>query len=109
MRHLEEEFGVKIDTKLSVYGQTDYGKEEIRINPKRGDVVNTIIHEKLHASYPDMPHEEVYANARAIESKMTLPEMAQELLEIDARSRQPVYKRQVHYTTASRVVSQIIR
>ena len=105
----EEDFNVTIDTKIPVYGLTDFRNEEIKINPKAGDVVNTIIHEKLHANYPNMPHDEVYANAAKIESKMTLPDMAKELLEVDQRSKYPKYKREIVYTEASKVIESNIK
>lgn len=105
----EKDFNIIIDTKVPVYGLTDYGNEEIKINPKKGDVVNTIIHEKLHANYPNMPHDEVYANALKIESKMTLPEMAQELLEVHERSKYPKYKREIVYTEASKVIKSEVK
>ena len=107
----QDDYNIKIDTKLPVYGQTRYGSndEEIVINPKKGDVVNTIIHEKLHANYPDMPHNEVYANAAKIEGKMTLPEMAKELLEVHERSKYPKYKRDIVYTEASKVIKSEVK
>lgn len=105
----QEEYNIKIDTKIKPYGQTNFRDEEIKINPKKGDVVNTIIHEKLHANYPDMPHDEVYANADRIESKMTLPEMAQELLDVHDRSMHPQYKREMVYTEVSKVIKSEIK
>ena len=105
----EENFNITIDTKIPVYGSTNYGDEEIRINPKKGDVVNTIIHEKLHANYPNMPHDDVYKNAAKIESKMTLPEMAKELLEVHERSKYPKYKREIVYTEASKVIKSEVK
>ena len=105
----QDDYNIKIDTKLPVYGQTRYESEELVINPKKGDVVNTIIHEKLHANYPDMPHNEVYANAAKIEGKMTLPEMAKELLEVHERSKYPKYKRDIVYTEASKVIKSEVK
>ena len=87
-----------------VYGLTRLNQEKIEINPKMGDVVNTIIHEKLHANYPDMEHEDIYKNALKIESKMTLPEMAQELLDVHERSMNPPYKREIIYTEVSKQI-----
>lgn len=105
----ESEFNYEVNKKIPHYGDTNYEKEKIRINPKKGDVVNTIIHEKLHANYPDMPHDEVYKNADKIESSMTLPEMAQQLMEVHQRSQNPQYKRQWTYTEASKVREQRIK
>lgn len=105
----QEDYNIKVDTKIKPYGTTDFNKEEIAINPKMGDVVNTIIHEKLHANYPNMPHDEVYANAAKIEGKMTLPEMAKELLEVHERSKYPKYKREIVYTEASKVIKSEVK
>ncbi len=73
---------VEVTTRIPPYGDMNMRNGHIRINPKRGDVVNTIIHEKLHHNFPDMEHDKVYANAAKIESKMTLPEMARELISV---------------------------
>ena len=101
-----KDFKMEEDTKLGNYGQTDYENQKISINPRAGDVVNTIIHEKLHADNPDMPHEEVYRKAYEMESEMSVRDMADMLNEtakdID-RGRNKVF---VHY---SKVVKQDIK
>ena len=104
---------MKIDVKPTVklggkkvYGYAHLGKEEIKIATKPGDVLNTIIHEKLHLNYPNMPHDQVYMNAAKIESKMTLPEIAQELLDVHDRSMNPPYKREIIHTEASNIISE---
>jgi hypothetical protein len=70
-----EAFHVKEDTKIGAYGETDYDKQQVRINPRYGDVVNTIIHENLHVKYPKMPHDDVYKMASEVEGKMSIREM----------------------------------
>ena len=76
---------------------------------KKGDVVNTIIHEKLHAQYPKMSHENIYKNASKIESSMSLPEMAIELLQTHERSlNPPPYKREMVYSEVSNIISRNI-
>ncbi len=70
-----KEWSVKEDRKMANYGETDYGKGEVRINPSKGDVVNTVIHENLHKRNPEMPHDEVYRQAAAIEGSMSMREM----------------------------------
>lgn len=93
-----------------IYGQCRYDEEKLIINPRKGDVINTIIHEKLHANYPAMPHDKVYENASKIESKMTLPEMAMELLQIHERSvNPPLGKRDMVYTECSNIISRNVK
>ena len=97
------DFSVEEDRKLPVYGRTDYDARMIKINPRKGDVVNTIIHEKLHADYPDMPHDEVYRRAGEIESKMNLKQMGDLLHETAKKAEGGIYGRMTH-TTASKVI-----
>lgn len=92
-----------------VYGLTDFGKKKIKIATKPGEVLNTIIHEKLHANFPNMPHDQVYANASKIESKMTLPEMAQELLDVHERSMNPPFTRDMKHTEISNVIKREVK
>jgi hypothetical protein len=76
-----------IDTKIKVFGEIDEENKIIRINPKRGDVVNTIIHEELHAKFPNLTEKEIRKKAEKIESKMTLKQMANLLLRIHRRAK----------------------
>ena len=97
---------VSIDgKKQQIYGLCSYAEEKIVIGTKLGDVINTIIHEKLHAKYPNMSHEEVYRQADKIEGQMTLLEMAQQFHQ---RSLNPVYKREMTYTEVSNIISRKI-
>ena len=72
-----------------VYGYADLREDKMVIATKPGDVVNTIIHEKLHLNYPNMAHEKVYENAKKIEGSLTLPDMAKELMEVHYASQAP--------------------
>lgn len=76
-----KDFAVEEDTKLGNYGETNYEQKVIIINPRMGDVVNTVIHEKLHAQFPDMPHEDIYKKSYEIESNMSVRNMADLLSE----------------------------
>lgn len=97
---------MEINPRIQAYGDWNPKDGMIRINPKKGDVVNTIIHEKLHDNYPEMDHEKVYENAAKIESKMTLPEMAMELLDTHAKAMNPVCKpRDMVHTEVSNIIS----
>lgn len=81
---------VKLDGE-KIYGYANHDEKKIVIATKPGDVLNTVIHEKLHINYPNMPHEKVYENARKIEGAMTLPEMANELLRTHFRATNPPF------------------
>ena len=103
---------VVIDNTLPVYGQaTISGPEEgkMEINLKAGDVVNTIIHENLHLMDPDMPHGKVYRESDKIEGKMSLPQMAHLLMQTHQKSMYPEHHREITYTVASKVISQVIK
>jgi hypothetical protein len=49
-------FTYKEDKQMHAFGDIDYRKKIIRVNPTKGDLVNTILHEEMHRTYPDMPH-----------------------------------------------------
>ena len=66
----------KVDRKMRSYGDTDDEKKRIRINPAKGDVVNTILHEKLHKARPKATEKQVRKIAKKQEAKMSLPQMA---------------------------------
>lgn len=97
---------VRINTRMRPYGRATIGGPEtglMEINPKRGDVVDTIIHEALHLEDPSMPHPKVYREAARVEGKMSLPEMAELLMEAHMKSLYPTPRREMTYTEASKV------
>jgi hypothetical protein len=49
-------FIYKEDKHMRAFGDIDYQKKIIRVNPTKGDLVNTILHEEMHRKHPDMPH-----------------------------------------------------
>jgi hypothetical protein len=49
-------FTYKEDKHMRAFGDIDYRKKIIRVNPTKGDLVNTILHEELHRKHPYMPH-----------------------------------------------------
>jgi len=108
----EFEVIVKPTVKLGgekIYGYADLNEEKMVVGKKPGDLLNTIIHEKLHLNYPNMSHDKVYENASRIEQTMTLPEMAQELLDVHDRSLNPPHKREIVYTESSNIISNNIK
>lgn len=93
---------------MQAYGRT-HSDGKVEINPKKGDVVNTIIHEELHNADWDMPHNQVYANAKKIESQMSLPEQAGLLLRVHEQTQNPKKQREIQHTVASKVINSIIK
>lgn len=103
---------VKINNSMNPMGRaTVYGSEKgkMEINLKAGDVVNTIIHENLHLMDPMMPHGKVYRESDKIEGKMSLPQMANLLMQTHMKSLYPSPKREITYTTASKVINSNIK
>jgi hypothetical protein len=49
-------FTYKEDKHMRAFGDIDYQKKVIRVNPTKGDLVNTILHEEMHRKHPDMSH-----------------------------------------------------
>ncbi len=68
-----------IDRNLKSFGQIDYTKQTMKLNPAKGDMVNTIIHEDLHAKYPKKSEEWVRKRAKKEEGKLSITQ-AQHLL-----------------------------
>jgi hypothetical protein len=106
--HAVEDKGVKpsyeLNTRIKKYGDTA-SDGHIRINPKKGDVMNTILHEQLHNADWNMEHQKVYETAKKIESHMTLLEMATLLIKTHEAAMNPARKKQITHTVASKVIT----
>lgn len=103
---------IEINNRMRPYGRAHIGGPtdgKMEINLRRGDVVDTIIHETLHLVDPMMDHDKVYSEAAKIEGKMSLPEMADLLMQAHMRSQYPVHRRQITHSTASKVISSNIK
>jgi len=61
-----------IDNKMKHFGETDFDKKTIKVNPKKGDLINTILHEELHAKHPKAKEKTVRKKASSEEKKMTI-------------------------------------
>ena len=115
MRNIELHSNVKevvINNHMMPMGRATIGGPEegkMEVNIKAGDVVNTIIHENLHLMDPMMPHGKVYRESDKIEGKMSLPQMAHLLMQTHIKSMYPEHRREITYTTASKIISQIIK
>lgn len=103
---------IKVDNSIPEYGFIYKGgpdQGEMTVNLKRGDVLNTIIHEQLHVDSPRMAHRSVYKRAYEIEGKMSLREMGETLVHAHDRMLNPIRKREMVHTTVSKVISSVIK
>ena len=62
----------KVDKKMRDYGEIDFENKSIRVNPKKGDLINTIVHEETHRKYPDKPEKWIRKRAKKEEMSLTL-------------------------------------
>ncbi len=69
----------KIDKTLKIYGYCDWDNKEIVINPAKGGLIDTIIHEELHRKHPYWSERKVIAKTKKIESRMSVKQ-ARDLL-----------------------------
>jgi hypothetical protein len=76
----------KVDRKMRLFGETDTDKKTIRVNPRKGELLNTILHEELHLKHPKMTETNIKKKAKAAERKLT-PRKAINLLKRYERSR----------------------
>ena len=53
-----------VDNRIRTFGDIDYEKKKIRINPKKGDVVDTIAHENFHRLYPNKTEKQIKTLAK---------------------------------------------
>ena len=66
-----------IDNRMKSFGDIDDDKKIIRVNPKKGDLVNTILHEELHSNHQDKPEKWINKKAKETESKMGINEQVE--------------------------------
>lgn len=66
----------KVDNKMHSYGETDYNKKVVRINKskkknkKPGDILDTIVHEKMHIQHPKMHERTVMKKTKKVIKSM---------------------------------------
>lgn len=101
-----ENYHVEVNNRIPYYGDCNYTEERIRINTKKGDVVNTIIHENLHAHHPELSEEQVIKRSARVEGKMSLTEAATLLMTTAAKAEAKTGPGlNIRHTSASKVVS----
>lgn len=99
---------IVIDNKMQAYGSAS-SDGTIRLNLKKGDVLDTIIHENLHMKDWGMPHSKVYPLTNRIEGNMSLREAGETFLKAHDRMLNPIYTREIHHTVASKIISSSIK
>ena len=62
----------KIDTKMKDYGDIDDKKKVIRVNPRRGGLVDTVLHEELHRQHKKWNEKKVSKMAKKKEKNMSV-------------------------------------
>lgn len=69
---------MKVNNKLKAFGMTDPKKKVIEINKKKvkktkqkGELLNTIVHESIHAKNPNMKEKTVIKKTMKVMKKMT--------------------------------------
>ncbi len=75
-----------VDRRMRSFGEIDFQKKRIRVNPKKGDLLNTIIHEELHKKYPDKSEKWVKKKTFEQEKKLGIAQ-AQKILDKYKRKR----------------------
>jgi len=66
---------------MRTFGDINYEKKKIRINPKKGDVIDSIIHENLHKTYPNMTEKQIKNKAAQKNKELSLRKKIQLLKE----------------------------
>lgn len=59
------------DRKMRDYGEIDFEKKRIRVNPRHGGLLNTIIHEDIHRRHPRMTEKNVVKRSKIEEKRIT--------------------------------------
>ena len=85
----KEKYKRKVDRKMRAYGEVDYEKKLIRVNPsyKRGDLLNTIIHEEEHVKHPDWTEKKVKKVSKKKEKSLTIAQATKLLKKYQRRKR----------------------
>jgi hypothetical protein len=99
---------IVIDNKLPAYGMAS-SDGTITLNLKKGDVLDTIIHENLHMKDWGMPHSKIYPETDRIEGNMSLREAGETFLKAHDRMLNPIRTREYVRTVASKVVSSSVK
>lgn len=64
------------DRGMHDYGEIDYENKVIRVNPRKGQLLNTVVHEELHRLHPDWTEQKVRKTSTKQEKSLTMAEAA---------------------------------
>ena len=74
-RKFKKAWNRRVDNKMRAYGETNYKKRTIRVNKKKSkktrELLDSIIHEELHARHPRMHERTVRGRARTKAKRMS--------------------------------------
>jgi hypothetical protein len=74
-----------VDRRMRKAGEIDFEKKLIRVNPRAGDLINTIVHEELHRKYPDKPEKWIRKKAKEREKSLSIPQAVKLLKKFQER------------------------
>lgn len=74
---------------MKYFGDIDYAKRRIRVNPSKGDLLNTIMHEEIHSKHPGKKEKTVRKEAGVAERKLTIDSAISNLLKFKRKQRPP--------------------
>jgi hypothetical protein len=80
MPYKKTAYKYRVDKKMKWYGYCDFENTEIKINPTRGGLINTIVHEEIHRKHPDWLEKKVIEASKKVECKLTI-EQSRDLLD----------------------------
>ena len=83
------------DPGLKYYGEIDYRKKTLVVNPTKGEVIDSAMHEELHRKYPDKTEKQVRKLAKRWMKKASMVEMGNLLKQY----RRKPGKKTPHYKT----------
>lgn len=72
MRKKRKAYKYKVDKQMRWYGYCDFENREIKINPTKGDLINSILHEELHRKHPSWDERKVVQESKKVESRLTI-------------------------------------
>ena len=68
-----------VDNRMRTFGDIDYEKKKIRINPKKGDVIDTVLHEWAHQQFPNKTEKQIKNIAREKNKEISLRQKVEKL------------------------------
>jgi len=70
-----EDYERVVDRSMHDYGDIDFDKQRIRVNPRLGGLVNTVVHEELHKKYPDKSEKWIEKKSKKKESTLSVKDV----------------------------------